>query len=50
MARSFDFGHHRSGIHFINPAPGSPLATFHYLNRLHRYSICFKVIKIIQTQ
>ena len=38
MVRRFDFGHHRRGIHFINPAPGNSLATFHYFNYLHRDS------------
>ena len=48
MARSFDFGNHRRGIYFINPAPGNPLDPIHFLTRLHRYSIRFQVIKIIK--
>jgi hypothetical protein len=36
MVRCFDFGHHRSGIYFINPAPGNPLDPIHSFNRLHR--------------
>jgi hypothetical protein len=50
VARGFDFGHHRSGIHLINPAPGNPLDPIHSFNRLYHYSNCFKDIKIIQTQ
>ena len=50
MVRCFDLGYHRSSIHLINPAPGNPLDPIHSVNCLHRYSIRFKVIKIIQTQ
>ena len=50
MVRSFDLGHHSSGIHSINPAPGSPLDSLHSLNRLHRHTIRFEVIKIIKSQ
>jgi hypothetical protein len=38
MVRCFDFGHHRSSIYFINPAPGNPLDPIYSFNRLHRYS------------
>jgi hypothetical protein len=38
MVRCFDFGHHRGGIHFINPAPGNPLDPIHYFNRKHHHS------------
>jgi hypothetical protein len=41
MVRSFDLGHHSSGIHSINPAPGNPLDSLHSLNRLHRHTIRF---------
>jgi len=50
MARSFDFGHHCRGIHFINPAPRNSLDPIYSFNRLHHYSDHFKDIKIIQTQ
>jgi len=50
MVRYFDFGHHRSGIHFINPAPGNSLDTFHSFNRLYRNPIRFQVIKINKIQ
>jgi hypothetical protein len=46
----FDFGHHFRSIHLIDPAPGNPLDPIYSFNRLHRYSIRFEVIKIIQTQ
>jgi len=48
MVRSFDLGHHSSGIHSINPAPGNPLDSLHSLNRLHRRTIRFQVIKVIK--
>jgi hypothetical protein len=43
MVCCFDFGHHRSGIHFINPAPGNPLDPIYSFNRLYRHSIRFQV-------
>jgi len=50
VVRCFDFGHNSSGIYPINPAPGNSLDLIHSFNCLHRYSIYFQVIKIIQTQ
>jgi hypothetical protein len=41
MVCCFDFSHHRSGIHFINPASGNPLDPIYSLNRLYRYSSRF---------
>jgi hypothetical protein len=41
MVCCFDFGHHRSGIHLINPTPGNPLDPIYSLNRLYRYSSRF---------
>ena len=35
---NFNFGHHRSGIHSINPAPGNSLDLIYSLNRMYRYS------------
>jgi hypothetical protein len=46
IVRSFDLGSHSSGIHSINPAPGNPLDSLHSLNRLHRRTIRFQVIKV----
>ena len=50
MVRSFDLGHHRSGIHSINPAPGNPLDSLHSVNHLHRHTIRFQSIRIIKPQ
>ena len=47
MVRRFDRGYYCRGIHSINPAPGNPLDSLHSLNRLHRRSIRYQVIKII---
>ena len=47
MVRGSDLRHHNSVIRFINHAPGNPLDSLHPLNRLHRHTIRFQVIKII---
>ena len=50
MVRSFDLGHHSGGLHTINLASGTTLDSLHSLNRLHRHTIRFEVIKIIKSQ
>ena len=46
MVRCFDLGHHRRGIHLINPATRNTLDPIYSFNRLYRNSIRLPFIKI----